>query len=65
MALKALASPFKAFGTWYIESAQKHPFAVAFWTSGIKTSAADYIAQKVGLTLTFTGEHVSLPTGLY
>ena len=39
--------PLTAFGSWYVRTAKKHPFPVAFFTSGIKTSAADLLAQKV------------------
>lgn len=33
--------------TWYNRTAQKHPFAVGVITTGLKTSAADWFAQKV------------------
>ncbi|KAK9789228.1 hypothetical protein WJX73_004317 [Symbiochloris irregularis] len=46
-AFSVITGPFRSFGSWYLKSAQQHPFATAFWTSGIKTSAADLIAQKV------------------
>ena len=39
--------PLTAFGSWYVRTAKQHPFPVAFFTSGIKTSAADLLAQKV------------------
>ncbi len=42
--------PLTAFGSWYVRTAKKHPFPVAFFTSGIKTSAADLLAQKVSIT---------------
>ena len=44
--MSAIAAPFRSFGSWYLCKAQKYPFATAFWTSGIKTSAADIFAQK-------------------
>lgn len=44
---KQLLAPANNFGQWYLATAKKHPFPTAFFTSGIKTSAADLIAQKV------------------
>jgi len=44
---KQLLSPVTGFGQWYLATAKKHPFPAAFFTSGIKTSVADLIAQKV------------------
>ena len=44
---KQLMAPANNFGQWYLATAKKHPFPTAFFTSGIKTSAADLIAQKV------------------
>ena len=44
---KQLLAPATNFGQWYVATAKKHPFPTAFFTSGIKTSAADLIAQKV------------------
>ena len=44
---KQLMAPANNFGQWYLATAKKHPFPTAFFTSGIKTSAADFIAQKV------------------
>lgn len=51
--MSAIAAPFRSFGAWYLCKAQKYPFYTAFFTSGIKTSAADLFAQKVnsGTTL--------------
>ena len=47
---KQLLAPAQNFGQWYLATAKKHPFPTAFFTSGIKTSAADVIAQKVSST---------------
>lgn len=44
---KQLVSPATNFAQWYVATAKKHPFPTAFFTSGIKTSVADLIAQKV------------------
>ena len=44
---KQVLAPVTEFGQWYAATAKKHPFKTAFFTSGIKTSAADLIAQKV------------------
>ena len=44
---KQLFAPATNFGQWYLATAKKHPFPTAFFTSGIKTSLADIIAQKV------------------
>jgi len=44
---KQLFAPDTYFGQWYLATAKKHPFPTAFFTSGIKTSLADIIAQKV------------------
>ncbi|KAL3147315.1 hypothetical protein ABBQ32_002800 [Trebouxia sp. C0010 RCD-2024] len=44
---KQILAPATNFGQWYLATAKKHPFPTAFFTSGIKTSAADLIAQKV------------------
>ena len=44
---KQLFAPATNFGQWYVATAKKHPFPTAFFTSGIKTSLADIIAQKV------------------
>lgn len=45
--LRRAAFPFVEIGKWYERTARKHPFAVGFVTSGIKTSLADIFAQKV------------------
>lgn len=45
--LRRIFSPAVEFAKWYERTARKHPFAVGFITSGIKTSVADIFAQKV------------------
>lgn len=44
---KQVLAPVTSAGQWYAATAKKHPFPTAFFTSGIKTSFADFIAQKV------------------
>lgn len=40
-------SPLAKAGSWYNNTAKKHPFTCGVVTSGVKTSAADIFAQKV------------------
>lgn len=44
---RALLSPFTGAGRWYNETAKAHPFGTGVMTTGLKTSAADFFAQKV------------------
>lgn len=44
---RALARPFLDVAAWYTRTAIAKPVVTAFFTSGIKTSAADMFAQKV------------------
>jgi protein Mpv17 len=44
---RTLLSPFISTGRWYNETAKAHPLATGVITSGLKTSAADFFAQKV------------------
>jgi hypothetical protein len=45
---KVLLSPFTGVAHWYGSIAQKYPLATGIVTTGLKTSAADAFAQKVG-----------------
>lgn len=40
-------SPIIKLGSWYNNTAKKHPFVCGVATTGLKTSAADIFAQKV------------------
>jgi len=44
---RTLLSPFISSGRWYNETTKAHPLASGIVTSGLKTSAADFFAQKV------------------
>lgn len=42
-------SPIIKLGSWYNATAKKHPLVCGVATTGLKTSAADVFAQKVGV----------------
>lgn len=44
---RVLVSPLTGAARWYNRTAQANPFAVGVVTTGLKTSAADWFAQKV------------------
>lgn len=45
---RTLLSPLTGTARWYNRTAEKHPFTTGVITTGLKTSAADFFAQKVG-----------------
>ncbi|GAB4824103.1 hypothetical protein N2152v2_011149 [Parachlorella kessleri] len=44
---RTLLSPLTGTARWYNNTAQAHPFTTGVITTGLKTSAADFFAQKV------------------
>ena len=49
---RTLLSPLTGSARWYNRTAEAHPFTTGVITTGLKTSAADFFAQKVGRPLT-------------
>ena len=45
---RLVLAPFTGMASWYNRVAQSHPLTVGVITTGLKTSAADVFAQKVG-----------------